>query len=46
MAETFIEEIKDLTQIDEQYYNEFCTLFADWQQRQILFELQEEINSL
>jgi hypothetical protein len=46
MTDILPEEIKDLTEIDEQYYNDFCTLFVDWQQRQILFELQQEINSL
>ena len=46
MNEFLIEDLLQNPDFQESQYTDFCQMQIDWQQSQILFELQEEINSL
>ena len=46
MNELLIEDLLVNPDFQESQYLDFCQMQIDWQQSQILFELQEEINFL
>ena len=46
MNELLIEDLLENPDFQVSLYENFCQMQLDWQQRQLLFELQEEINSL
>jgi hypothetical protein len=46
MNELLIEDLLENPDFQESQYLDFCQMQIDWQQSQILFELQEEINFL
>jgi hypothetical protein len=46
MNELLIEDLLENPDFQESQYLDFYQMRIDWEQAQILFELQEEINSL
>lgn len=46
MTDILIEDLLENPDFQESQYVDFFQMYSDWQQRQIFFELQSEINSL